>query len=366
MTTKGFRERLLSGRLSRRDIGRGLAASGLTLIALPLRTACAAAKDVVLFGWQNYDAPELHKAYTEKYGTSPQFTVFADEEEGLVKLRAGFRTDVTMPCSYKVRRWNEAGVLAPIEESRLSNWSNVIESLKTIPDTVIDGKRYWVPLDWGQTSITYRTDLVDIEEESWSLLWDQRYAGKLSMIDSLIDGVAVAAIHAGVDPFDMNDDDIAKVKEALVKQRPLLRFYAGSMTDVEQALAAGELVAAATWNDSYRNLTKQGLPVKFMRPKEGAMTWTCGLALASTVANLQEAHDLIDAMIDPRSGAYEIDEFGYGSANRKAFDLVSEAVLAERGLTRNPDDLLKSGIFQRAMKNEEKIQKMFEAVKAGT
>ena len=52
-------------------------------------------------------------------------------------------------------------------------------------------------MDWGQASILYRTDLVDIEEESWGLLWDERYAGRLAMIDSLIHGVMVAAIYAG-------------------------------------------------------------------------------------------------------------------------------------------------------------------------
>ena len=97
------------------------------------------------------------------------------------------------------------------------------------------------------------------------------------MIDSLIDGVMVAAIYIGAkDPYNMTPDEVATTKEALQEQIPLLRFYSNSMTEVEQALASGELVAAVTWNASALELSNQGLPVRFMVPKEGAMTWTCG------------------------------------------------------------------------------------------
>ena len=69
------------------------------------------------------------------------------------------------------------------------------------------------------------------------------------MIDSLIDGVAVAAIYAGVDPWNIDTPEkVERVAEALRLQRPLLRMYTNDMTTVEQALASGELVAAVTWN----------------------------------------------------------------------------------------------------------------------
>lgn len=188
------------------------------------------------------------------------------------------------------------------------------------------------------------------------------------MLDSLIDGVAVAAIYTGAkDPFNMTKAEVARTKEALTTQLPLLRYYANSPTDVQQALASGELVAAVAWNDSYNNLRGDGVPVKFMKPKEGAMTWTCGLCIMSSTEGqlLDRAYDLMDAMLAPEAGAHEIREFGYGVANQKAFDLVTDQELSDRGLARNPDDLLGSGIFQEPIGNEPELQEMFEEVKAG-
>ena len=66
----------------------------------------------------------------------------------------------------------------------------------------------WVPAWWGLTAPTFRTDLapeyVPAEKHSWGILWDEKYKGRLSMIDSLIDGVMAVAIYSGAkDPFNM-------------------------------------------------------------------------------------------------------------------------------------------------------------------
>lgn len=369
MEAKELMEKLSTGQMTRREFKKALAAVGLGLVAAPMvsRRALAATEDhPLIFTWEGYEDPNLHGSYLAMHGESPNFTFFGDEEEAFAKIRAGFQPDVVMPCSYKVAIWRDAGIIQPIDDSRLSNFPDSIETLKNVPDMVVDGKRYWVCMDWGQTSITYREDLVDIEEESWGLLWDERYRGRLSMMDSLIDGVMVAAIYGGAqDPFNMTPEEVARTRELLREQLPLLRYYANSPTDIENALASGELVAGVTWNDSYTRLQEAGIPVKFMTPKEGAMTWTCGICLMNDAEKLDRAYDFIDAMISPEAGAFEITDFGYGHANRKAYELVDDETLALRGLTRNPEDLLSTGIFQEPIGNEPELQTMFEEVKTG-
>ena len=200
------------------------------------------------------------------------------------------------------------------------------------------------------------------------ILWDERYAGRLSMADSLIDGVMVAAIYGGAaDPFDMTEAEVEVTRELLRKQLPLMRYYWTSPTDIENAMAAGELVATSAWNDAYTALKNAGHNVKYMNPKEGAMTWVCGFCLMADAdpEKIEKSHDVIDAFLSPESGQFEILDQGYGHANQKAYELVDEATLAERGLSRNPDELLGAGIYQVAIKNEAVLQGMFEEVKAG-
>jgi len=59
--------------------------------------------------------------------------------------------------------------------------------------------------------------------------------------------VPIAALVAGAaDPYDLSPADMLGVKSALERRRPLVRFYWSDTTVVEEALATGEIVVAAT------------------------------------------------------------------------------------------------------------------------
>jgi len=359
-----------SGNLSRRQFGHLLGAAGVSLFAVPTiaRPTMAQEGQAFYFTWGGYDIPELLGYYQEKHGTLPEMSPFASSSEALTKIRSGFEVDVVHPCNTNISTWIEAGQIQPIDTAKLSNWNDMIPSLQKIGAR--DGKHYFAPMDWGQNSITYRTDIVDLngEEESWGILWDERYAGKIGILANEGDTWWCAAIYAGI-PFDEIDkeENIEKVADLLRKQRPLVLQYYDDVTTMEQALASGELVAAITWNETPTRLKKQGVPVKFASPKEGALTWVCGAVLNVDAQNYDKAHDVINSLISPESGRFLIDEYGYGHSNLKAFDLVSEERLAELGLSRDPNVLLQSGKYQTEMSAEfqSKIAAIFSEIKAG-
>lgn len=367
MDKSEFTDRLATGQMTRRQLTQALAAAGLALVTLPLGGRRAAAEDqVTYFTWSGYDVPEFFPGYVAKHGANPNMPIFADEEEAFQKLRAGFSSDVVHPCSGRIKRWRDAGVIQPMDTARLTNWGNVFDALKPINGAADGGKQWFVPVDWGNTSVLYRADLVDVKEESWSLMWDERYAGRLSMGNDITDTAIIAGLLVGVaDPYNMTDDDIAKVKDLLLKQKPLLRFYWSDTTEVEQAMATGEIVAATAWNASVPTLLDQGIDVKYMNPKEGRLTWCCGLVLTAEAKEIDKAHDLMDAMISPEAGAWLID-LGYGHSNRIAFEQASEETLAARGLAKNVEEHLKNGVFSAENSRLDDLQQMFEAVKAGT
>ena len=364
------------GRLSRRDFKRGLASVGLGMTVAPLSSRlvrAAGEDDPTCFTWSGYEVPEMHQEYIDKYGESPNFSMWGDEEEAEAKMRAGFQPDVAMPCSYKVQKWTDFGFLQAIDTSRLSHWGDVIPVLQAVPDMIVDGNQMMVCAWWGLTSVTFRTDLapeyVPEETHTWGILWDEKYAGRLSMIDSLIDGVMVAAIYSGAkDPFDMTSEEVEKVRQLMEEQRPLLRYYTNDTTSWEQALASGELIAAASWNSTPLNLTNEGSPVMFMNPTEGPMTWTCGITLMSFAdpAKVDRAYDLIDAFHAPSTGHFWVETYGMGHSNNKTYKGFSADELVARGM--QPDDVegyIASGIFQATIQNEPELQAMYEEVKAG-
>jgi spermidine/putrescine transport system substrate-binding protein len=366
MNKSELRDRMADGSLSRRQVSKLLAAAGLAMVTVPLAGGRSrAAGDLSFFTWTGYDDPGFFPKYVEKHGGPPDLPVFADEQEALTKLRSGFVVDVAHPCSGRIAIWRKADVVEPIDTSRLSNWGDVFSSLTSINGANADGQQWFVPVDWGNTSVLYRTDLVDIQEESWTLLWDQRYAGKLSIGEDITDTAVITSLLIGAkDPYNMTDEEIAKVQAKLIEQKPLLRFYWSDNSAMEQALASGEIVASSAWNSSALTLQNQGVPVKYAVPKEGILSWCCGLVLVKGGENRDNAYDLLDAMIAPDAGKWLIEQQGYGHSNKKSFELVSEADLTARGLPKDPAAMLASALFGREQQRLADLQTMFEAVKA--
>ena len=194
MDKNEFADKLFEGKLSRRQAVKTLGAAGLVATTMPMMSPAHAAvgQQPMLFEWSGYELPEFHPSYIEKHGTSPDFSFFGEEEEALQKLRAGFTADISHPCTYSTRRWRDAGLLSAIDLTRINEWGSIFPSLKDLAGSVDEkGDTYFMPWDWGNSSVIYRTDLVDpkyIEEESWEILFDERYAGRLAIYDS-VDGV---------------------------------------------------------------------------------------------------------------------------------------------------------------------------------
>ncbi len=144
-----------------------IAAIALSALALGALAACGpsgqtVAEDTpVLFQWEDYVAEPFLKEYQATFEDQPQTAIYADEDEAFAKMRAGYKPDVMGPCAYEFPRWQEAGLLQPIDVSKLKNWSKIAPALRALPDIDAgDGKVWFVPHYWGNTSITYRTDLA--------------------------------------------------------------------------------------------------------------------------------------------------------------------------------------------------------------
>ncbi|MFT4148583.1 MAG: ABC transporter substrate-binding protein [Paracoccaceae bacterium] len=338
-------------------------AATLALMATPV----LADEPLTYFTWSGYELPEFHKAYLATHPEGPEISFFGDDDDAFTKVKAGFKPDLAHPCYDKIARWNAAGLLQPIETSKIKNWESIFPVFRNLPDIQAgDGKVWMVPFDWGNTSVLYRTDLVAPDApQSWNMLWDPQYAGRLATIDAVHDTPLVAAILAGVNPFDMTPEEMEKVAAKLREQRPLLTTYTTDMTSIEQSLASGELVAAMTWNASAVALKKQGVPVEFMNPKEGMLTWTCGFVMLKDAKNVDKAYDFINARLESDAGKYLIEAYGYGASTASAFADVPQATLDELKLPANPEEMLKTTIFTGPMKQNDDLAKMFERVKAG-
>ncbi len=355
----------------RREFLGALASAGVVTTTVPLvRRSHAADDHPLVFTWDGYNEPALHAPYTQKHGRSPEFSLFGGLDEAFAKHLSGFVPDITTPGAESIERWRDAGIIVPVDTSRLGNWPDLFDGLKLQKPAHEDGLQWAVPFAWGGSAIVYRTDLAPeyADNPTWDILWDPKYEGRLAMRDDSTDSVVAAAIVAGVeDPFNMSDDDIARVRELLTEQRPLLRYYWSDPTSLEQSMAAGEVVASYGWTSTMSILRDQGVPVDFMVPREGMIVWIDFLSLCDGGTGPEgRKYDIIDAMISPESGAFLLGEWAVASPNRKAYELVDLEMVRDLGLD-NADAITDAGVLliPFSIESQPKVVNMFDEVKSG-
>ncbi|MDA1073044.1 MAG: extracellular solute-binding protein [Proteobacteria bacterium] len=370
MELSEFKDRIAARSITRRQMHKVLASVGVVTVSTPLLSQPAAAESTIqVFTWSGYDVEQMRPGFDAMYG-APGYLLFADNDEAIEKVRAGYAPTLAQPTSYLIGRWRDAGLIKQIDTSRLSNWDNVFDQLKTITGISYEGETWGAPLAWGNSSVLYRKDLAPeyVGNDSWGILWDPKYSGRLAQRDSVDAGFLEAALILGIEnPYQMSDADLERCRAYLVEQRPLLRYYWSSQSDVEQSLASGEIVAAYAWNDAYASLKRQGYDVGYMIPKEGILTWVDStIMIENGPGDEQEAYDYLNATLSPETGVFMIEEYGYGSVNRVAFETANQELLVELGIE-DPDKVMALGVFFDEWDPEvrEKASNMWEELKAG-
>ena len=138
--------------VTRRAVLMGAGAAGaLTLINLPLKRA-SAATDVFFLGWQGYDDPYKVGGFLEENGITLQTTYINTIEDIITKLRSGGMgsVDLTTLISQYVEFSAEAGLLEPIDESKVPNLGKRHPRFKQIDEILrVDGKLYGVPFTFS-------------------------------------------------------------------------------------------------------------------------------------------------------------------------------------------------------------------------
>ncbi len=345
-----------------------LLASSIGLAAL---FAPAAAQDgeVTLFTFETLANDPLLTEYVAKYGAKPNTAVFADEDEAFAKMRAGYAPDVMGPCSYEFGRWQEAGLLQPIDVTKLKYWPVIAQTLKTIPGAMADETHAWfVPQYWAQTSVTYRKDLAPeyAANESWKILFDPKYQGKVAALEGVDDTVTLVAKSMGIDPYKMSDEQWTEVQGKLRELVANAGVITTDQSTIAQGLTSGDLVAAITWSDSWATLKNEGVDVGFMNPPDtGRFTYVCGFTLHKDAKNLEKAYTLMDSGLTEEAARYLVTEYSNGSANVEAMAKLSDDELNNAGLPRDVEKFLSTGTYQVRLPNKDAIIKAWADIRAG-
>ena len=205
--------------------------------------------------------------FEEETGIKVNYLTFDSNESMYTKLKTGGTSyDVIIPSDYMVAKLISEDMLEPIDFSNVPNFEYIDETFRN--QSYDPENKYSVPYTWGTVGLIYNTKYISEEDaQSWSCLWNSKYAGKLLMFDNPRDAFAIAESMLG---YSYNTEDAQELKNAadlLATQKPVLQAYV--MDQIFDKLERGEAWAAPYYAGDYLTMVEENPDLAFSFPEEG-------------------------------------------------------------------------------------------------
>ncbi|MDI9314441.1 MAG: ABC transporter substrate-binding protein [Hydrotalea sp.] len=316
-------------------LGAAIIAGGLLLSQKINPASAATDKPLLVYDWAGYDDPTFYKPYMDAYKKKPTFVFFSSEDEALAKIKAGFRVDLAHPCIYNMRRWREAGVIQPIDVSKLKNYKDLNKKYSESKDyKTPDGKVWAIPFDTGRTTLVYNADKVSAADvKSLQVFTNPKYKGKVSVPgDSVSDWFMLGFLATG--GRDRNtitgptDPQYTKAIDFLRKVHNNQKNYWNDSGALAASMKTGETLIAWAWDETPARLQAEGINIKTVRnTKEPYYGFVCGYVWTKdSKADPKKVYDFLDA-VSAESSVEPLLQFGYAHANSKALVKLPANVL---------------------------------------
>ena len=301
----------------------------LCLLAGLLPVLATAEDNVVyVYNWYDYIDEDVLALFEEETGIHVEYTCFTTNEIMIADLAVSPDAfDVVFPSDYIVERMVANNMLAPLDWDQLPNAkANILPHLLN-PDYDPEGL-YSVPYMWGTLGILYNPAMVDGEVDSWGILFDEKYAGSVFMLDSIRDTMGLALAYLGYDINAMDDAALAAARDLLIaqKQSGIVRAY--QVDQIKDRMVAGEAALSVVWSGDAEYAIEmgeeQGIELCYVIPWEGSNIWVDPMVVPKNAPHYENAMRFIDFLCRPDIAQMNCEEIGYCSPNAGAIELMGE------------------------------------------
>jgi putative spermidine/putrescine transport system substrate-binding protein len=217
------------------------------------------------------------------------------------------------------------GNVKPVNVALIPSWKQFRPFLKSPSFNTINGVHFGVSLQFGPNVLLYSTKTFKTPPKSWSVIYDKKYKGKITVPNNPIQ-IADAALYLmkaqpmlGItDPYELTQTQFNAAIKLLKAQKPLIPKYWGQASDEITLFQSGTVVAGAAWPYQTNTLKAAKAPVADTIPSEGATGWADSWLLATNAPHPNCAYKWMQWVSTPLVQAQQAISFGETPANTLA------------------------------------------------
>ncbi len=353
---------------------------GLAVVPLLMASTALAQDNVVnIYNWSDYIAEDTIANFEAKTGIKVNYDVYDNNEIVDAKLLAGNSGyDIVVPSGSFLERQIKAGLLKPLDKSKLPNLVNLDPAVMATAAAQDPDNAHGVP--YMINTIGYGYNIAKVTEalgadapvDSWDLIFKPEYAEKLagcgiSLLDSPSEVTGIALHYLGLDPNSENADDLAKAEALLTSIKPHIRYFHSSQYIDD--LGNGEICVALGYSGDIfiaADNAGDGVEINYVIPKEGAATLFDFLAIPADAPHPENALAFINYILEPEVVATITNYVFYANPNVPALEFVSDEVKNNPGIYPPAETLAKAFVMQaHTPEFEETLTRTWTRIKTG-
>lgn len=277
-----------------------------TVAALALTVGATAAQadgQIVIYHWFEYMPQELLDKFSEETGIEVVMDTYDSNEALLASLKAGAvgTYDVAVPGDYMVKIMAGEGLLDTIAEGELANSGNI--SADWADPSFDPGRQHSIPYQWGSTSFSVNRDVYAGEIGTTDILFNPpaELSGKINMLDSQGEVMAMAAVHMGIEQCSTDREKLKALNDMLQNAK---QHWASFNSDTaKEVLVSGDAAVGQIYDGFSAKAREEGANVEYAFPSQGYIVWMDNVVLLKDAPNRENALKFMDFLLEPENVA---------------------------------------------------------------
>ena len=160
------------------------------------------------------------------------------------------------------------------------------------------------------------------ENDSWSVLWDEKYKDNILMQDSVRDAFGVALKYLGYSLNSTDLDELNEAKDLLTRQKPLVQAYV--IDQVRDKMIGNEAAIGVIYSGEAIYTQQENSNLEYVIPKEGSNLWIDSWVIPKNAEHKENAEKFINFLCRPDIALMNFEYITYSTPNTAARELIED------------------------------------------
>jgi len=312
-------------------------------------------KELNIFNWENYLSEEVIKEFEQKFGVKVNLETFSDSEFMLSKVQSQpDKYDLVMVDHDYVYLMKNLKLLYPLEAQKIPNLNYLKKEARE--NSYDPGNIFCVPYVHGYTGIAINKKYISDFDGTRKILWDPKYRGKISMLNSVQEVLVSALFYLGVENVENpTSEELEKAINLALKQKDLVLGYDDPI-EQRELLINEKAWVAYIYSTEIGEIKEKNPNVEFFAPKEGTFLWSDNLCIPKDAPHKEAAHAFLNYLLDPKVSAknsQDIKALILNQAMKEFLDPKFVQVMEGLDFPKEKEILEKSRYFTNVIFNED-------------